>query len=45
MVAPFQQGELDGFCAIYASINAAKLITGRPGNMKGVNYLIWSSFS
>jgi len=34
-VAPFQQGDLDGLCAIYACINAAKLITGRLGHEKG----------
>ncbi|MHB8790154.1 MAG: hypothetical protein ACYDBT_09765 [Desulfobulbaceae bacterium] len=37
---PFQQGDLDGLCGIYAAINAAKLLSGKIGMNQGQEILM-----
>ena len=42
MHLPFQQGDLDGLCAIYACINATKLITGKMNHERAQNLFLRS---
>lgn len=37
---PFQQGDLDGLCGLYATINAAKLVSKRLSRNRGTELLL-----
>ncbi len=37
---PFRQGDLDGLCGLYATINAAKLISKRISRNRGSEFLL-----